>query len=267
MEIACQSRPPPFVARVAYFKNIPRSMCATGLLCTLLLHGLVLRSMIQGPGATLIKSATEPAEALILVELPSLDMKAQTLMEDLASEGSAPKNLLVTMVSPNPLPHIDISADKLDDNAATNGPVDSGDPTRRALLFGRYSGQIQARIERAWRRPRAPVSEGAPISAAGSPERSSTADDSFRCQVRILQDGHGAVQEVQLLSCNGGVTWQQSLVTAILSASPLPAPPDPAVFTQSLTMTFDGQAYAPEGSADGYEISRVAVDAVIGSLR
>jgi hypothetical protein len=253
---------------------------------TLLVHALVFQSVLlgtrahkvrppdaQGPGATLIKSASEPAEALILVELPSVDMKTQALSEDLASEGSAPKNLLVTMISPDALPHIDIPADKLDDNAETNASVDSGDPAGRALLFGRYSGQIQARIERAWRRPRSPinpVSEGDHASHDGtakSPGDSSLADDSFRCQVRILQDGHGAVQEVQLLSCNGTVTWQQSLVTAILSASPLPAPPDPTVFTHSLTMTFEGQTYVAGSSSDGYDIDRTADVPVMRTVR
>ena len=256
---------------------------ALGVIGTVLLHALALQSIIlgmrtpkvrppdaQGPGATLIKSATEPAEALILVELSTVDMKAEALSEDLASAGSAPKNLLVTLISPDPLPQVDIPADNVDDSAKTPAPLDSGDPAGRALLFGRYSGQIQARIERAWRRPRSRVSEGSyppDNQVGGSPDASSITDDSFRCQVRILQDGHGAVQEVQMLSCNGTVTWQQSLVSAILSASPLPAPPDPAVFTSSLTMTFEGQAYTPGSATDGYDSDRTAATPVLGSLR
>lgn len=254
-----------------------------GLVGSLLVHIVVLQSILlgtrgpkvrppdaQGPGATLIKSTTEPAEALILVELPSVDMRAQALSEDLASAGSAPKNLLVALISPDPLPQVAIPPDKVDDNAETPAPVDSGDPAGRALLFGRYSGQIQARIERAWRRPRSPVSDGehpAPNPATASLDGSSTGDHSFRCQVRILQDGHGAVQEVQMLNCNGSVIWQQSLVTAILSASPLPAPPDPAVFTRSLTMTFEGQAYTPGSSTDGYDIDRTVAASFVGGFR
>jgi hypothetical protein len=70
-----------------------------------------------------------------------------------------------------------------------------------------------------------------------------------------------------MLYCNGSVTWQQSLVTAILSASPLPAPPDPAVFTHSLTMTFEGQSYVAGGPTDSYEIDRTSEGPVFGSLR
>lgn len=254
-----------------------------GLLGTLLLHALVLQSVllgtrahkvrppeIQGPGATLVKSSNEAAEALILVELPSVDMKAQALPEEIASVGSAPRNFLVTMIGSDPLPHIDIPPDNMDDNAKTPAAVDSGDPRGRALLFGRYIGQIQARIERAWRRPRSPVSDEHPAlddSVAGAPGGVSPAYDSFRCQVRILQDGHGAVQEVQMLSCNGTVTWQQSLVTAILSASPLPAPPDPAVFTPSLTMAFEGQTFGMGSPLDDYDIDRTAAASMEGTYR
>jgi len=253
------------------------------LIGTLLLHALVLHSTIlgtrapkvrppetQGPGATLIKSAAEPAEALILVELPSVDMKAQALSEDLASAGAAPTNVLVTLISLDPLPHFDIPTDSMDENADTVAKVDSGDPAGRALLFGRYSGQLQARIERAWQRPRTPVNaavEGLPNPNSQSMDGNSAAEQDFRCQVRILQDAHGAVQEVQMLNCNGSVTWQQSLVAAILTSSPLPAPPDPAVFTRSLTMTFEGQAYTPGASTDGYDSDRTVAASLVGSSR
>lgn len=235
---------------------------------TLLLHVSLLHSVLLGtraqklrppdvhaPGATLIKSATGPAEALILVELPSADMNAQSLRDEIASAGSAPTPLVPSLISPDPLPQVNIPLDNVDDNAETPAPVESGDPESRVLLFGRYSGQIQARIERAWRRPRSPVSESVDRSrntAVGSPDVSSAADDPFRCQVRIVQDAHGSVQEVQMLNCNGTVSWQQSLVAAILSASPLPAPPDPKVFTPSLTMTFMGKTYLADSPSDDY---------------
>jgi hypothetical protein len=240
-----------------------------GLIGTLLVHAIAFQSVLlgtrvhtvrlpdtQGPGATLIQSTRDPAEALILIELPSADMKATPLFEDLASAGFAPKNLLVTMISPDPLPHVEVPVERLDEKSDTEASVDSGDPAGRALLFGRYSGQIQARVERAWRRPRTPVSEVTNRSSqAGSTVAGgSSVGDHFRCQVRILQDAHGAVQEVQMIDCNGSVTWQQSLVTAILGASPLPAPPSPTVFTRSLTMTFEGEGYAPGSSEDGYDI-------------
>jgi hypothetical protein len=48
-------------------------------------------------------------------------------------------------------------------------------------MLGRYIGQITARIQRAWIRPRTPI---------GS--------DLFACRVRIIQDRSGGVTEVEL---------------------------------------------------------------------
>jgi len=242
-----------------------------GLIGTLVFHLLVLQSVllgarahkvrppVQGTGATLIKSASDPAEALILIDLPASALAPTPVLDDLASAGSVPKNLLVTLINPDPLPHIEIPQDALGEDNDAVASVDSGDPAGRARLFGVYSGQIEARVERAWRRPRSPVNPGAdPMhdSNARASRGGSNPNVTFQCQVRILQDAHGFVQEVQMLDCNGGVAWQQSLVTAILAASPLPAPPSPTVFTHAVTMRFEGQAYSLGSPADDYAIER-----------
>jgi hypothetical protein len=103
-------------------------------------------------------------------------------------------------------------------------------------MYGRYLGQIHARIDRAWRRPRSAI--GAPI---------------FQCQVQLDQDSVGRVDEITLLECNGGTPWQLSLVRAIEAASPLPAPPDPAVFVHHVLLEFRAAAYSPGASAQLYE--------------
>jgi hypothetical protein len=245
---------------------------AIGLVGTLVFHLLVVQSVllrsrvhkvrppeVQGPGATLIKSASDPTETLILIEVPSTALAPKPLLDDLASVGSAPKNLLVTLINPDPLPHIEIPQDALGDANDAAASVDSGDPAARAQLFGIYSGQIDARIKRAWRRPRSPVNPGTDSlydSNARTPAAASKPYDIFQCQVRILQDSHGFVQEVQMLDCSDSVAWRQSLVAAILSASPLPAPPSPTVFSRAVTMTFEGQAYSPGSPVDEYEIER-----------
>jgi len=105
--------------------------------------------------------------------------------------------------------------------------------------YGRYFGQIRARIDRAWQRPRSAI--GAPI---------------FRCQVQVDQDGVGRVQQVTLLECNGDSRWQLSLVHAIQAASPLPAPSDPAVFVHHVLLAFRAMAYAPGEPAELYEPAR-----------
>jgi hypothetical protein len=129
--------------------------------------------------------------------------------------------------------------------------VDSGDGAERARLFGIYSGQIQARVERVWRRPRTPVNDG------GDSTNPRNSVEYFHCNVQIVQDPIGNVQEILLPNCNGSVTWQRSLVLAIQQASPLPAPPSPAVFSHTMALNFVGFAYIAGTSDDEYEISRV----------
>ena len=282
MEGVTWNRPPApadFDARSRRF----RLSGVIGLVGSVLVHALVLQAVIlgsrahkvhppeaEGPGATLIKAEAEPSETLVLLDLPRADPASKPLLEDLASVGPAPKNLMVTLISADPLPEINISPDALGDVNDANAAIDSGDPAARAMLFGRYTGQIDARIERAWRRPRSPVNpdpEPPRYSNARNPSEASTADPIFRCQVRIIQDAHGSIQEVLLLDCNGSVAWQRSLVSAIQSASPLPAPPSPRVFTHALTLTFEGHAYAPGSPADEYELEPNRVAQTLNDVR
>lgn len=105
-----------------------------------------------------------------------------------------------------------------------------------AVLYGRYLGQIQARIERAWLRPR---------TAIGA--------DLFRCRVRIDQRRDGRVGDITLQRCNGTMQWQGSLVRAIEDASPLSAPANPAVFTPHVVLEFRSTAYTPSAPAGLFE--------------
>jgi hypothetical protein len=107
---------------------------------------------------------------------------------------------------------------------------------QHAILYGRYLGQLQARIERAWLRPRTE------IGAA-----------SFSCRARIEQNPRGNVVGIKLDHCNGSQRWQQSLVSAIRTASPLPAPPDPSVYADRLWLSFRSENFRAGGSAEGFE--------------
>lgn len=95
-----------------------------------------------------------------------------------------------------------------------------GDGVGLAELFGRYMGQIQSRIARAWIYP----------------PRSS--QPNFRCNVQIKQSRRGDVQEVMLQRCDHDIDWQLSLVKAIESASPLSAPPIEKVFSELVALDF-----------------------------
>lgn len=106
-------------------------------------------------------------------------------------------------------------------------------------MSGRYLGQIRARIERAWLRPRAAI--GDPI---------------FQCQVQVDQDNVGRILAITLVECNGSTPWRVSLVRAIEAASPLPAPPNPAVFVHHVLLTFRAAPYSAGASAALYAPQR-----------
>lgn len=110
------------------------------------------------------------------------------------------------------------------------------DDSSLGVMYGRYVGQIQARIDRAWRRPRTAI--GAPL---------------FQCQVQIDQDAAGRVGDVTLLQCNGSTRWRLSLVQAVEAASPLPAPPNQALFTRHVLLQFRAMAYSAGAQAELYE--------------
>lgn len=237
------------------------SPATAGWIGTLLLHGLVLQTVllgsraikmrppdVQGSGATNFHAEVSPSETLILLELPSTPEHAHLSLEDLASLGQAPKNLIMTVISADPLPRIDIPQDHIGDEQDPVAVTDSEDPAGRARLVGLYSGQIQARIERGWRRPRTPVDDN-DATSNGAPS-----DKPFQCQAQIVQDATGNVQEVLLPNCHGSAAWQRSLVIAIQQSSPLPAPPNPNVFSHTITLNFIGYGFTRGANEGEYEI-------------
>jgi hypothetical protein len=253
------------VSRPHRHRVSPRLLGLTG---TVLLHVLALQSFLlgtraikvpmhlpQGSGSTSIVAEAESELTLVVVQTTeSIDAK-DSLFEQFASRGPLSEDLPITIISPDPVRALNIPKDLQSEDQDAESPVSRGDPAGRARLFGIYSGQIEARIERAWRRPRTPVNENkTQVRGAGE-------DDTFRCQVRIIQDAIGNVQEVRLPACNGSIAWQRSLVLAIQQSSPLPAPPTPTVFTNALTMTFTGYAYATGSSPDEYDIEPQRIQA------
>jgi colicin import membrane protein len=90
---------------------------------------------------------------------------------------------------------------------------------RSSGLMQQYLAQIRGRIERAWIRP--------PGARPG-----------LSCEVRITQVPGGEVVGVQVQACNGDDAVRQSIEAAAYRASPLPNPPDPALFDRNLVVTF-----------------------------
>lgn len=82
-----------------------------------------------------------------------------------------------------------------------------------------WSAAIRARIERAWIRP-------------------DSARPGLDCTVAVTQASGGTVLQVRVRECNGDEAVRQSIEDAVLRASPLPAPPDPALFERELILRF-----------------------------
>lgn len=201
--------------------------------CAAALVSIALHALLVGPALWASGPPPHPADrkyagatALQWVVLDDAPAVAATRPASLTS----PVLAAVRVPDILPIPEASIPDVREDKDAQ------SDDRSSLGAMSGRYVGQIHARIDRAWQRPRTSI--GAPI---------------FQCQVQVDQDGLGRVDEVTLLQCNGGARWQLSLVHAIEAASPLPAPPNPAVFARHVLLEFRAMAYSAGADAELYE--------------
>lgn len=199
----------------------------------------------SGPGASAAASDDANYMTLVMVSVPSESQSEVT--DDLASVGAAESDLLIQIASADPAPLLEpnqFEQEEVSEEAAHT----AGDPAIQSIMFGRYTEQIDARIQRAWRKPRSPIA-----SPTGDKQGRIHTKTEFECQARISQDRDGNVTEVEFMQCDGSSAWQLSLVQAIQRASPLPSPPSPTVFTNVLTLSFEARAYTPGYREDEYE--------------
>ena len=88
-----------------------------------------------------------------------------------------------------------------------------------AGLLEQYIAQIQARVQRNRNRP--------PSARPG-----------INCVVHVTQVPGGEVVGVRVGECNGDDSVRASIEAAVIKASPLPEPPDPALFERNLRLEF-----------------------------
>jgi len=82
-----------------------------------------------------------------------------------------------------------------------------------------WKSQIEAKITHNWLRP-------------------PTARSGIKCVLKVTQVPGGEVTNVSIAECNGDEAVRDSIQAAVYRASPLPAPPDPALFDRVLVIEF-----------------------------
>jgi TonB C terminal len=226
----------------------PRGVAArvSAAFLSLALHVALVAPAVFGGSVPPVKRIdTNPAGSSSIAEPMDAELEWVALPDAFDSdEFASPREVTVISITPvlAEVTRPDLSPDvgeilpEVERAASTASRSSVSDAFEGEQLYGRYMTQISARIERAWLRPRTPV--GAAL---------------FRCRARIDQDGRGSVRAVTLEHCNGDPHWQASLLHAIQSASPLPAPPDPAVFKPTFRLSFESEAYSPDAPRDLYE--------------
>jgi hypothetical protein len=204
-------------------------------------------SQPHGPGALDVaasEAADDGALQVMFIEEPT--SSASSTVRRTSKAAPFPKLQPVPLM--DPLADLSFQVPEISAADSSRSANSSEDAAARSAMYGRYLGQISARINRAWLRPR---------SAIGA--------SMFSCRVRIDQDNRGSVQDVTLEDCNGDTRWQLSLVQAIESASPLPAPPDPAVFTHIVHANFEARAYEHGVPQAQYEPESLAEQAALAA--
>ena len=91
---------------------------------------------------------------------------------------------------------------------------------RSSGALASWTAQITARIQRAWLKP-------------------PTARPGIDCMVHVTQIPGGEVTDVRVGTCNGDQSVRESIEAAVYRASPLPPPPDPALFERNLDIHFN----------------------------
>jgi colicin import membrane protein len=86
-------------------------------------------------------------------------------------------------------------------------------------LRDRYITLLRNKIQSAWIKP--------PSATAG-----------VDCMVEVTQVPGGEVTGARVTQCNGDAAVRQSIENAVYRASPLPDPPDPALFERNLVLRF-----------------------------
>lgn len=205
---------------------------------SLSLHCIALTVLLAGGGGGHASTAARPwAGARVGADVSTLLLatEAAPSLRDAASLTQLPPPVLdrqalkpIEAPTSEMLPQVELPGTDGDGAGATTSGPDPAEavPT---LLFIRRMGELTSRIQRAWSMPR-----GMPVA-------------DFHCRVQIRQDEGGAIQEVELQSCDSDGRLRESLLQAINGAAPLPKLSDRPQESDSVILNFTAFATASGG--------------------
>ena len=111
------------------------------------------------------------------------------------------------------------SSERLADLQRSLAAEERAKVARSGAALASWESQIAAKITRAWLRP-------------------PTARSGIECVLNVTQVPGGEVTQVSIGECNGDQAVRESIEAAVYRASPLPPPPDPALFDRTLKINF-----------------------------
>ena len=111
------------------------------------------------------------------------------------------------------------SSERLADLQRSLAAEERAKVARSGAALASWESQIAAKITRAWLRP-------------------PTARPGIECVLNVTQVPGGEVTQVSIGECNGDQAVRESIEAAVYRASPLPPPPDPALFDRNLKINF-----------------------------
>ncbi len=169
---------------VSEWKNTPRYVVSQpptaralwsppliGVFGTLLMHAIIaqlfygignaqqaLQSESQRHKASDDQSKDSSTVSLVLVDQPPSKDVSKRIAEELFRQISADTKRAIVVVLPD-LPVMNVGDLVLGKDEQEQSVENQEQGDEDARLFGVYTGQIHARIERIWRRPRSPISD------------------------------------------------------------------------------------------------------------
>src|SRR5258705_42098 len=182
---------------------------------SVLLHGLLVVGLVL----TALNSARRPPPSLQPLPIDAVVVDSQVLhaAERARAERAEQEAARARAAAEAKAAAAAKSADEA--RAAEEANEEHGRPVESGPWRDSYSARLRNRTQNAWIKP--------PSASVG-----------LDCLVEVTQIPGGEVTGARVTQCNGDAAARQSIENAVYRASPLPEPPDPALFERNFVFRF-----------------------------